>query len=173
MSTVIILHLPHRCTVFIWNKAVIDRRLRPRCCHLGSYTSFCHFLVAIVTCRDIMCKHDVINTQHAHCGLRPWLQVVVRASAACNGYSYAPNPRLRVSLTAPAWRRRRRSSLCTNMTSSIKLEIHNYHYAAEKDWVTAIGNMHKNWWRSAVQWLTVHKCVKLFVLNDIEENMFS
>ena len=33
-----------------------------------------------------------------------------RASAACNGYSYAPNPSLRVSLAASAWRRRRATS---------------------------------------------------------------
>ena len=49
------------------NKAVIDRRLRPRCCHLWGY-----FVHASFSCRcirlDIACKHDVINIQHAHCG---------------------------------------------------------------------------------------------------------
>jgi len=50
------------------NKAVIDRKLCRRCCHLGSYfkhTSFsCHYIRM-----DIMCKHDVINIQHTLCGL--------------------------------------------------------------------------------------------------------
>ena len=50
------------------NRTVIDRRLRPRCCHLWSY-----FKHASFSCRytrvDITCKHDVINIQHAHCGL--------------------------------------------------------------------------------------------------------
>jgi len=47
------------------HKAVIDRRLRPWCCHLGSYFKHmplpCHYI-----CRGMMCKHDVI---HIHCGL--------------------------------------------------------------------------------------------------------
>ena len=47
--------------------AVIDRRLRPLCCHLGVTLSTCHFLVTIR--RNVMCKHDVITIQHAHCGL--------------------------------------------------------------------------------------------------------
>jgi len=50
------------------NKTVIDRRLRPRCCRMWSY-----FKRTSVSCRyirrDIMCKHDVMNIQHAHCGL--------------------------------------------------------------------------------------------------------
>ena len=28
-----------------------------------------HFLVAVYVGRDITCKHDVVNIQHAHCGL--------------------------------------------------------------------------------------------------------
>ena len=53
--------------------------------------------------RGIMCKHDFINIQHAHSGL---LGLTARSSpdcpppASCNGYSYAPSPRLRVSLAA-------------------------------------------------------------------------
>ena len=50
------------------NKAVIDRRLRPRCCHLGSYFQHMPFSCCYVH-RDIMCKRDVINIQHTHCGL--------------------------------------------------------------------------------------------------------
>ena len=53
--------------------------------------------------RGIMCKHDFINIQHAHSGI---LGLTARSSpdcpppASCNGYSYAPSPRLRVSLAA-------------------------------------------------------------------------
>jgi len=39
---------------------------------LGVTLSSRHFLVCILVAiirRDIMCKHDVINIQHAHCGL--------------------------------------------------------------------------------------------------------
>ena len=50
------------------NKAVIDRRLRPRCCHLGSYFQHMPFSCCYIH-RDIMCKRDVINIQHTHCGL--------------------------------------------------------------------------------------------------------
>ena len=50
------------------NKAVICRRLRPRCCHLGGY--FKHMSLSCrYTRMDITCKHDVMNIQHAHCGL--------------------------------------------------------------------------------------------------------
>jgi len=82
------------------NKAVIDSRFHPRCCQLESYfkyTSFsCHYI-----CKDILCKHDIINIQHAYCSLvGPDCKKESRASAACNEYSYMPSPRLRVSLTA-------------------------------------------------------------------------
>ena len=37
-----------------------------------------------------MCRHDVVNIQHAHCGLvGPDCKTQSRASAACNGYNYA------------------------------------------------------------------------------------
>ena len=77
------------------NGAVVDHRFHPWCCHLGGYFKhtllFCRYL-----CRDIMCKHDVINIQHAHCGLvGPNCKKKSWASTACNGYSYVPSPRLR------------------------------------------------------------------------------
>jgi len=50
------------------NEAVIDRRLRPRCCHLWSYTKHTSFSCRYIR-KDIMCKHDVMNIQHADCGL--------------------------------------------------------------------------------------------------------
>ena len=49
-------------------KAGVDRRLRPRCCHLWSYFKHTSFSCRCI-CRDIVCKRDVINIQHAHCGL--------------------------------------------------------------------------------------------------------
>jgi len=46
------------------NKIVIDRTLRPLCCH--KQTSFsCRYTRVDITCK----QHDVINIQHAHCGL--------------------------------------------------------------------------------------------------------
>ena len=42
------------------NKAVTDRRLRPRCCHLDSYFKHTSFSCRYIR-RDIMCKHDVIK----------------------------------------------------------------------------------------------------------------
>jgi len=51
------------------NKAVIDRRLRPRCCHVDDYFKHTSFSCGWIR-KDIrLCKHDVINIQHAHCGL--------------------------------------------------------------------------------------------------------
>jgi len=48
-----------------YNKTVTNRRLRPLCCHLWGYLKHTSF-----SCRMcITCKHDVINIQHAHCGL--------------------------------------------------------------------------------------------------------
>jgi len=44
---------------------------------------------------SIMCKHDVISIQQAHCGLVGPDCNKSRASAACNGYYYAPIPTLR------------------------------------------------------------------------------
>ena len=39
----------------------------PRCCHLWSY-----FARQFRMRTDIMCKHDVMNIQHAHCGQSPF-----------------------------------------------------------------------------------------------------
>ena len=75
-----------KMTVSILNKAVIDRTLRPLYCHLWSY-----FKHTSLSCRyihrDIMCKHDDMNIQHAHRGL---VGAVSVSPLACNGYSYAP-----------------------------------------------------------------------------------
>jgi len=48
------------------NNTVIDCRLRPRCCHHGSYFKHTSLSCRYI-CRDL-CKHDVINIQQAHCG---------------------------------------------------------------------------------------------------------
>ena len=54
----------------IQNTAVIDGRLRPRCCHLWSYFKHTPFSCRYVSLRrNIMCKHYVMNIQHAYCGL--------------------------------------------------------------------------------------------------------
>ena len=105
----------------------MTRRLCPRCCHPGSYFKHTPFLCRYIR-RDIMCKHDVINSQHAHCGL------VTTLTASCPErplpatgipISYAPSLRLRtceprcLSLAATS----SSLSLCTDMTSSIKPEI--------------------------------------------------
>ena len=50
------------------NKAVVDRRLRPRFYHLGTYFKHRSFSCRYIR-RDIVCKHDIISVQHAHCGL--------------------------------------------------------------------------------------------------------
>ena len=113
------------------NGAVVDHRLHPWCCHLGGYFKhtllFCRYL-----CRDIMCKHDVINIQHVHCGLvGPNCKKKSRASTACNRYSYVPSPRLRrVSLTASTWWQRRAAvGLRADMTSSTNQKYVTYHHA--------------------------------------------
>ena len=59
------------------NKEVIDRRLRPRCCHLGSYFKHKSFSCRYMR-RDIMRKHDVTNIQHTHCS-----PVGLRSSPKC------------------------------------------------------------------------------------------
>jgi len=52
------------------NKAIIDRRLRP------PVLPPVELLCTSISCRymrtDIMCKHDVMNIQHAHCGQSPF-----------------------------------------------------------------------------------------------------
>ena len=81
----------HKTTI---NKAVIDGRLCHKCCHLWSYFKQTSFSCRNI-CRDIVCKHDVMNIQHARCGLvgpdhgtlsRP----VSVSPQARNRYSYVP-----------------------------------------------------------------------------------
>jgi len=50
-------------------EAVIDRRrLRHRCFHLGGGTLGTRRFRCRYIGRDIICEHDVMNIQHAHCG---------------------------------------------------------------------------------------------------------
>ena len=63
-----ILTNPNSKTNSAFNKGVIDRGLRPWCCHLGSYFKHAQFFCRYIR-RNITCKDDVINIQHAHCGL--------------------------------------------------------------------------------------------------------
>jgi len=61
----------------------------------GGTLSTRHFHVAMYA-GTLMCKHDVANVQHAHCDLvGSDCKKLSRASAARNGYSYAPSLRLR------------------------------------------------------------------------------
>ena len=69
-------------------RQVIDRRLRPPPCvpHVGGYfkhASFsCRYIRRDIVC--IMCRHDVINIQHAHCGLvGPDCRNIVVQSVRC------------------------------------------------------------------------------------------
>jgi len=78
------------------NKAAIDRRLRPRCCHLGSY--FKRSKTSPV--RPLACKWY-------YCA-----QFVAKPKAACAlCFSWAATSS--------------NLGLCANMTSSIKPEVHN------------------------------------------------
>ena len=80
------------------NRWIIDRRLRPRCCHPESYFKHTSFSSHYIR-RDIMCKHtDVIQIQHVHCGpVGPDRGLHMRQAQGCEC----------VSLTVSAWRRRR------------------------------------------------------------------
>jgi len=78
--------------------------------------------------RDIMCKHAVINIQHAYYGLRLWLQEVV-PSVRCLHRVFLP-AKLKAacawaSLPQPGGNVEQPISLCANMTSSTKPEIRN------------------------------------------------
>jgi len=69
----------------VGNKAVTDRRLCPPPLPTGGYFKHTSFSCRYI-CRAIMCKHDVIHIQHAHCGLigpdrgarkvGPWVWVI-------------------------------------------------------------------------------------------------
>ena len=97
------------CSYARVNKAVIDRRLRPRCCQLESYF-----------------EHASFHCRYIH--------------------SDASSPRLRVSLTGSAWRRRRAASSYVQIRRHIQnRKCGRYHYAPpEEDLATTIRNMHKN-----------------------------
>jgi len=98
------------------NKAVTDRRLRPRCCHLGSYFKRPKSSpVRPLVCSWYYCAHFIAKP-NAACALR---------------FSWAAT-----SSNIGLW---------ANMTSSTKPEVHNVSPTRpEKDTATAIGNMHKN-----------------------------
>jgi len=49
-------------------KRQTDRRFRPRCGRLWSYSKRTPFSCRYIR-TDIMCNNDVMNIQHAHCGL--------------------------------------------------------------------------------------------------------
>jgi len=82
----------------------------------GNYVKHTSFSCCHIR-RDIMCKHDVINIQHAHCGLVGSDCKSFWASGACNGYSYAPSLRLH-SLPQPGCGVKQPISLWANMTQS-------------------------------------------------------
>jgi len=68
----------------------------------------------------------------------------VYTSAACNGYSCTPSPRVSMTLTASAWQRRRATSACVQIwrhpqTATTKQITR----PPEEDRATTIGNMHK------------------------------
>jgi len=90
---------PPKTTVLSsWNKAVIDRRLCPRCCHLGSFLQ----------------------------PSRPWLQEAVPSISCLQRVFLRAKPKAAcaprcLSLAATS----SSLSLCANMTSSIKPETHN------------------------------------------------
>ena len=110
------------------NKPVVDRRLRPRCCHPGSYFKHASFSCLCIR-TDIMCKH-CLNIQHAHCGpvgCDCMWRLQTCASAACNGYSYIramPKPACESHCLSQA-ATSSSLSLCANMTSPTKPEIRN------------------------------------------------
>ena len=95
---------------------------------MGSY--FKHTSISCrYTRRDMMCKHDVINIQHALCGLvgTDCMQEVVPSVRCLQRVFLRAKPRLRacephcLSLAATS-----SSQLpCANMTSSTKPEIRN------------------------------------------------
>ena len=103
------------------NVAVVDRRLRPRCRHLGSYFKHISF-----SCRYI-CRDIVINILHAHCGLVGPDCKKVLPSVCCLQRVFlratpqaACEPRC-LSLAATS----SSLSLYANMTSSTKPEMRN------------------------------------------------
>ena len=111
------------------NKAVTDHRLRSLCCHLRGYFKHTLFSCRYIR-RDNMCKHDVINTQHAHCGLvglqevvpivccLQWVFLCIKSKAACKPHC------LSLATTSSSL------NLRANMTSAINRKNAMYHYTA-------------------------------------------
>jgi len=97
------------------NKAVIDRRLRPRCCHLRSYF-----------------KRHVTSRSSPERPLSATGIPTRQAEAACEPHC------LSLAATSSSL------SLCANTTPSINRKYVTYHYATKKDQATAIGNTQKN-----------------------------
>ena len=96
------------------NKAVIDRRLRPRCCHLRSYF-----------------KRHVTSRSSPERPLSATGIPTRQAEAACEPHC------LSLAATSSSL------SLCANTTPSINRKYVTYHYATKKDQATAIGNTQK------------------------------
>ena len=63
------------------NKAVIDRRLRSWCCHLGSYSKRTSFSCRCIR-RGIRCRHVVMNIQHGIINLAVKFSFFVRKYSA-------------------------------------------------------------------------------------------
>jgi len=63
------------------NKAVIDRRLRSWCCHLGSYSKRTSFSCRCIR-RGIWCRHVVMNIQHGIINLTVKFSLFVRKYSA-------------------------------------------------------------------------------------------
>jgi len=102
------------------NKAVMDRRLRP-----WYATCSVELLCTSISCRymrtDIMCKHDIMNIQHAHCGLVGPDRAVSVSALACNGYSYAPFIAKSKGCASVSWAATLSClGFCASMTSFIK-----------------------------------------------------
>jgi len=128
----------------------LDRRLRPLCCHLWGYFKHTSFSCGYIRV-DITCKLNVINIQHAHCGLvgPEWLQELVtvvrslqrvflcaKLKAAC---VWALLPQLggdveqpiSVTVWVQIWRHPQNGKYVT------------YHYTVRGGRATAIGNVQK------------------------------
>ena len=123
------LHMVHTQS----NKAVIDCRLCPLCCHTWSYFKRMSFYCRYIH-RDIICKHDVMNIQKvsdlADPG-RPKSRPMSVSPLACNRYSYLPN--LHVGCASTSWAATMSCiSLCASITWSIKLELHNISQLCQK-----------------------------------------
>jgi len=113
------------------NRAVIDRKLCRRCCHLGSYfkhTSFsCHYIRMDITCKHEWHEWHKCST-HPLRPCRPWLQEVVSSIRCLQRVLLHAKPQAEyvwASLPQPSSGVEQPVSLCANMMLSIKPEICN------------------------------------------------